>query len=89
MAQNSTKQSWLRWLEQYGVDRFFDSFIHTVEGAQSICVHCGEVIQVDITIGGGVPDWSTLDGDFGCSANPKSNEDGVWGHVARGTISKG
>lgn len=88
MVTQSTKESWLKWLESYGADKFFDSFINTVEGAESTCIHCGEVIRVDITIGGGVADWSTLDGDFGCGSHPKSNKDGCWGHVAQGTNPK-
>lgn len=77
------KESWLKWLESYGADKFYDAFLRTVEGAESVCIYCGRTIQVDITIGGGVPDWH-MDGDFGCPDNPENSEEGTCGHVPRG-----
>lgn len=62
----SKKAGWVKWLESYGSDKFLDSFLKSVEGAESRCVYCGEPIYVDVLVGGGVPDWSTADGDFGC-----------------------
>jgi hypothetical protein len=32
-------------------------------------------------IGGGVPDWSTEKGDFGCDESPYTHEDGTGGHM--------
>ena len=75
------KQSWVNWLKNYGPMKFLNSFLRNVEGAQSTCRHCGEKIYVDVMIGGGVPDWSTEEGDFGCSNSPDSDEEGTGGHT--------
>jgi hypothetical protein len=75
------KQGWLRWLEQYGTAEFLDAFLRTVEGAQSTCRYCNRAIYVDVMIGGGVPDWSTEKGDFGCDESPYTHEDGTGGHM--------
>lgn len=77
----SKKQQWLEWLNEYGPDKFLDVFLKTVENAESTCIHCGQKIYVDVLIGGGVPDWSTEDGDFGCEKSPESNEEGCGGHM--------
>ena len=74
------KKEWLEWLEWYGTDKFLDAFLESVEGSQSVCVHCQQPIYVDIMEGGGVPDWSTEDGDFGCSSSPDTNDEGTGGH---------
>lgn len=81
---HSTREEWVKWLKDYGADKFYDAFMRTVEGAESTCVQCGKAIKVDISIGGGVPDWSA-DGDFGCNESPDTNEEGTGGHVAHGT----
>ena len=75
------KQSWVDWLTGYGLLKFLNSFLHNVEGAQSTCRHCGETIYVDVMVGGGVPDWSTEDGDFGCPNSPDTNDEGTGGHM--------
>ena len=77
------RQAWLRWLAGYGAEKFLDAFLQTVEGAESICAQCHEPIFVDVLIGGGTPDWSTTDGDFGCADSPDTCEDGTGGHVPR------
>ena len=74
------KESWVNWLVDYGLMKFLNSFLRSVEGAQSTCRHCGEKIYVDVMIGGGVPDWSTRDGDFGCPKSPDTDEEGTGGH---------
>lgn len=79
----ANKQQWLKWLEDYGTDKFLDAFLRTVENAESICIHCHQTIYVDVLIGGGIPDWSTEDGDFGCDEHPQSNEEGCYGHEPR------
>jgi len=83
MSKAQDKRSWLKWLETYGADKFLDAFLESVEGAESTCVHCKEKIYVDVLIGGGVPDWSTESGDFGCDKSPDTSEDGTGGHVPR------
>ena len=75
------KEEWIEWLRKYGVENFLNSFLQTVEGAESTCKNCGEKIYVDIMIGGGCPDWSTKDGDFGCEKSPETCEEGCGGHV--------
>jgi hypothetical protein len=75
-----SKKEWLKWVKTYGIGNFFDAFIKNVEGAESTCRYCGNLIYVDITIGGGVPDWSTEGGDFGCDASPETTPEGCGGH---------
>lgn len=75
------KLEWVKWFEKYGAARFLDSFLENVEGAKSVCKHCGQDIYVDVLIGGGVPDWSTERGDFGCVNSPDTNEEGTGGHM--------
>lgn len=75
------KRDWLLWFKSYGAEKFLKSFLWNVEGAQSVCRHCGETIYVDVLIGGGVPDWSTEDGDFGCIESPDTNSEGTGGHM--------
>lgn len=85
------KKDWLAWFKSYGAKKFLDSFLRNVEGAKSECEFCGEDIYVDVLIGGGVPDWSTEDGDFGCSYSPETNEEGTGGHSPVGrqyTVNK-
>lgn len=77
------KQSWVEWLTNFGLMKFLNAFLRNVEGAESTCRHCGEKIYVDVMVGGGVPDWSTRDGDFGCPKSPNTNEEGCGGHEPR------
>lgn len=81
MKTNKAKKEWLEWFKTYGAEKFLDSFLNNVEGAESTCKYCGERIYVDVLIGGGVPDWSTEDGDFGCSNSPDTGEEGTGGHA--------
>lgn len=83
MARITQKQkvSWLKWLNGYGTAKFLDSFLRNIEGTESVCRHCNRPIYVDVMIGGGVPDWSTEDGDFGCDRSPETCEDGVGSHM--------
>lgn len=81
----ATKEKWVKWLEWYGARKFLDAFLRTAHGAESTCVQCGEPIFLDLLEGGGVADWKTEDGDYGCPDSPLNDEDGTGGHVARGT----
>lgn len=36
-----------------------------------------------IAEGGGIPDWRTADGDYGCDNSPDTSEDGTGGHMPR------
>ena len=74
------KDSWVKWLEHYGIDKFFDAFVRNAQDAQSTCVHCRESIYLDIVEGGGVPDWKTSDGDYGCIDSPETCEEGTGSH---------
>lgn len=80
---HKAKADWLYWFKKYGAEKFLDSFLHNVEGAESICEYCGKHIYVDVMIGGGVPDWSTEDGDFGCDASPETTKNGCGSHMPR------
>ena len=79
-ATKKDKVQWVKWLAGYGADKFFDAFVATAQGAKGKCVHCGEAIYLDIVEGGGVPDWKTADGDYGCFKSPDTCEDGTGGH---------
>jgi hypothetical protein len=83
------RAEWIKWLEGYGIGKFFDAFLATAQYAESKCVYCGQRIYLDIVEGGGVPDWGAAfeEGkpglDYGCSNSPDTNEDGTGGHKAR------
>lgn len=79
-SMSKEKRNWLVWFKTYGADKFLNSFLASTEGAQSTCKNCKEHIYVDVLIGGGVPDWSTEDGDFGCLFSPYTNDEGTGGH---------
>jgi len=86
MAKTFTEQEkadWLKWLEQYGADKLFDSLMRSVQDVRSRCVHCDEPIYCGILEGGGVPDWKTGDGDYGCRFSPETGPDGTGGHCPR------
>lgn len=92
MARPTAKQSrtaWIKWLEKYGIGKFYDAFLRTAQYAESECVYCGEKIYLDIVEGGGVPDWGSRIGtdakglDYGCSNSPETDADGTGGHKAR------
>lgn len=78
-----SREQWVSWLAAYGLGEFYDAFIRSVQNAESVCVHCGEQIYCDIVEGGGVPDWRTSDGDYGCSYSPDTNDEGTGGHEPR------
>lgn len=78
---NKQKDEWIRWLDTYGARNFLDSFLRNVENAESTCIYCKQKIYVDVLIGGGVPDWSTEDGDFGCDKSPETDDEGAGGHM--------
>ena len=80
-ALPNDQKAWTLWLKEYGIENFIQAFIHNVEGARSRCQYCHQKIYVDVLIGGGVPDWSTKDGDFGCPNSPDTNEEGCGGHM--------
>jgi hypothetical protein len=79
----TAKQSWLKWLQMYTAEKFLDSFLANVENAEGTCTYCGEKIYVDVLVGGGVPDWSTECGDFGCGNSPDTTDEGCGGHMPR------
>ena len=72
---------WVEWLRHYGLRKFCEAFVRDAQGAQSTCIHCKEIIYLDILEGGGICDWKTEDGDYGCSYSPDTNADGTGGHT--------
>lgn len=78
--RQEAKRAWVAWLAEYGADRFFDAFLRTAQDAEGRCVHCHAPIFLDIVEGGGVPDWRTTDGDYGCDASPDTNSEGAGSH---------
>ncbi len=79
--QSKDKRGWVSWFNSYGADRFYDAFIFNSQGAQSTCSYCGQHIYLDIVEGGGVPDWKTEDGDYGCGDSPETREQGTGSHM--------
>ena len=75
------KHAWLAWFFSYGAKQFLNSFLSNVENAESTCIYCKEKIYVDILIGGGVPDWSTEGGDFGCDRSPDTDSESSGAHM--------
>jgi hypothetical protein len=90
----TVKENWMSWLRGYvasdGGACLFDSLIRSLQGAESVCQHCGEPIFCDIVEGGGVPDWGTrfpdeIGGlDYGCGMSPDTNEEGTGSHCPVG-----
>lgn len=62
----SDAEHWAEWLEHFGAERFYNLFLKIAQDAKSRCAQCDEAIYLDIAEGGGVPDWKTMDGDYGC-----------------------
>jgi len=76
----SDRAGWVKWLQSYGAGKFFDAFMSNAQGAKSVCVHCAQDIFLDIAEGGGVPDWKTADGDYGCAMSPETSSEGTGSH---------
>lgn len=76
-------RSWVKWLAGYGGQKFAASLAHNVQGAESQCTQCRAPIYLDFFEGGGVGDWKTADGDYGCDRSPDTTEDGTGGHMPR------
>lgn len=71
---------WADWLRQYGAEKFARSLFRDVQGAKSRCTQCGDAIYLDFFEGGGVGDWKTKNGDYGCVESPDTGKDGTGGH---------
>ncbi len=81
--RQAEREDWTQWLKTYGAGKFYDAFMSIAQNAEGTCVHCDQPIYLDIREGGGIPDWRTLDGDYGCNNSPENDEDGCGGHLAR------
>jgi len=81
MATKAERQDWIKWLEHYGIGKFFDAFVRNAQGARGTCLYCRQDIYLDIVEGGGVPDWKTSDGDYGCAHSPDTCEQGTGSHM--------
>lgn len=75
-----SREQWILWLANYGLGKFYDSFLRSAQYAESTCTQCRCKIYLDIVEGGGVPDWRTEDGDYGCYDSPDTNSEGTGGH---------
>jgi hypothetical protein len=80
-ATTEDRAEWVAWLESYGIGKFFDAFVSNTQGARGTCAHCGESIYLDIVEGGGVSDWKTEDGDYGCGDSPDTGSEGTGSHT--------
>lgn len=78
---HTTPQQWATWIDAYGPEKFFESFVQIAQDCESTCVHCSCRIYLDIVEGGGCPDWRDSDGDYGCFQSPDTNEEGTGSHV--------
>jgi hypothetical protein len=85
------REGWIAWAQDYGFDKFYYAFIANAQGAESTCVHCGQLIYLDIREGGGVTDWGAAysDGglDYGCPDSPETSEEGTGSHFPRRLIT--
>jgi hypothetical protein len=79
----SAQAQWVQWLAGYGAARFYADFLRIAQDAESQCVLCRSLIYLDIAEGGGIPDWRTADGDYGCLESPDTSEEGTGSHVPR------
>ena len=61
------------WLKTYGAKKFLDAFLQNAQDAEGRCIYCNLPIYLDIIEGCGIPDWQTLDGDYGCEAGVGSH----------------
>lgn len=75
------RKQWVSWLAGYGAARFYDAFVRIAQGARSTCQHCGEDVYLDMVEGGGVPDWRTASGDYGCYLSPDTCDEGTGSHT--------
>lgn len=73
----SERAQWVQWLSTFGADKFYDAFMRTAQDAESRCFHCHWPIYLDIREGGGVPDWRTGYGDYGCDISPDATGTGT------------
>jgi len=74
------RRDWVVWLDTYSAAKFYDAFMLNAQDACGHCVQCNEPIFLDIREGGGVPDWRTRDGDYGCVESPETTDEGVGSH---------
>jgi hypothetical protein len=77
------RAEWVAWLMNYSAAAFYDAFLHNAQGAQSECIHCHNTIYLDIVEGGGVPDWKTEDGDYGCGDSTETTITGTGSHMPK------
>jgi hypothetical protein len=81
MRTTKAMREWVSWLTGYGLLKFCKAFVRNAQGAQSTCRHCHEHIYLDILEGGGVTDWKTKDGDYGCHESPDTCTEGTGSHM--------
>jgi hypothetical protein len=72
--------NWIGWLKWYGPGKFYDAFVETAQYTEGKCRNCRQSIYLDIIEGGGVPDWRTEDGDYGCVESPDTTGEGTGSH---------
>lgn len=74
------RREWVEWLKRYGAENFYDAFVEIAQDARSKCIYCQQPIYLDIVMGGGIPDWYSHYGDFGCPDAPDTDEEGTGSH---------
>lgn len=78
-----SQEAWVKWLKGYSPKAFLKVFLDVAQDAEGTCVNCYEKIYLDIIEGGGVPDWRTSDGDYGCARSPDSTHEEQGSHTPR------
>jgi hypothetical protein len=74
-------KEWVKWLRKYGPLKFYNAFMRMAQDAEGTCVQCKQNVYLDIREGGGVPDWRTGSGDYGCAWSPDTGSEGTGSHA--------
>jgi len=77
---DKARRQWRDWIRKVGPSYFYRAFVEIAQGAEGRCTQCKERIYLDVVEGGGVPDWHTANGDYGCPASPDTSADGTGSH---------
>lgn len=79
-SEEEFEDAWVRWLKGYGAKDFIKALIDRVQDVQSTCIYCDRAIYLDVIEGGGIPDWRTYEGDYGCDASPETTSESSGSH---------
>lgn len=80
--KNEEIERWVRWLDNHGGRLFLEHFLNDAQNARGTCKFCSDYIYLDVIEGGGIADWRTSDGDYGCEMSPETSRDSLGSHKA-------